>query len=128
MNTLCLNSRDELAIINLSKIAYVKADGNYCSITYISGQTQALTISISKFEEALRLAKEPERAARFIRLGRSLIINSGYLYGISVLRQRILLSDFDGHVFTLAVPKLVLKKFKTMVAETTGRKGSIAPQ
>lgn len=112
----CLNSRDELLLIDLEKVAYLKANGNYTDLTYISEQTQTLSLSLSKMEEVIRRAGEQTGPGRFIRLGRSLIINRTYMIGISVLRQRIILSDCDGHTHVVQVPKPILKKFKEMIA------------
>ena len=36
MAKLCLNSRDELLFLDLDKIAFFKANGNYTNITYRS--------------------------------------------------------------------------------------------
>lgn len=121
MTKICLNSRDELALIDLDKVAYLKANGNYCDLVYICGQKQALSLSLSKLESVIRIAGEKEKEGKFIRLGRSLIINNSFLIGISVLRQRIILSDCDGHSHTLEVPKIILKKFKAMVADGVRR-------
>ncbi|WP_305239527.1 LytTR family transcriptional regulator DNA-binding domain-containing protein [uncultured Muribaculum sp.] len=94
MAKLCLNSRDELLFLDLDKIAFFKANGNYTNITYIEGQQQMITMGLSKVEQVLRTALQPGKPSPFLRLGRSLIINQSYLYSISVVRQRLNLSDF----------------------------------
>ena len=38
MLRLCINTRDELIVVDLERIAFLKADGNYTHIMYISGQ------------------------------------------------------------------------------------------
>lgn len=48
MPKLCLNSRDDLIILNLDHVAFFQANGNYTQLTYISGQKQLLTIGLSK--------------------------------------------------------------------------------
>lgn len=87
----------------------------YC-LSYISGQTQTLSLSLSKMEEVIRVAGDKEGPGQFTRLGRSLIINRKYLVGISVLRQCVMLSDCEGHTHVVQVPKMILKKFKDMIA------------
>lgn len=116
MSKLCLNSRDELLFIDLEKIAFFKANGNYTNITYIEGQQQMLTMGLSKIEQVLRTALPQGKPSPFLRLGRSLIINQTYLYSISVVRQRLSLSDFCGHIMSLAVPKQLLRDYKDKIA------------
>lgn len=116
MSKVCLNSRDELLLIDLGKMAFLKANGNYTDLSYISGQTQTLSLSLSKMEEVIRVAGDKEGPGQFTRLGRSLIINRKYLVGISVLRQCVMLSDCEGHTHVVQVPKMILKKFKDMIA------------
>lgn len=59
MTKICLNSRDELLMLDLDKIAYLKANGNYTDLTYMYEQKQSLSISLSKLEEILRNARPP---------------------------------------------------------------------
>ena len=55
MYKLCLNTRDELLIINLEKIAYFQANGNYTHLKYMDGETHLITLGISKIEELIRM-------------------------------------------------------------------------
>ena len=115
MNKLCLNSRDELMIILLEKVAYFQAQGNYTRLCYIGGETHLLTIGLSKVEEYLRKSWPKNETTPFIRLGRSVIINQTYLSGINVLKQRVSLSDFNSHTHHLSVPKPLLKEYKEKI-------------
>lgn len=117
MQRLCLNSRDELIIIQLDKVAYFQAKGNYTNLAYIKGDTQLLTLGLSKVEEYLRRALPKDKPSPFIRLGRSLIINQAFLADISVLKQKIRLSDFEGNSCSVAVPKPLLKEYKEKINE-----------
>lgn len=124
MQRLCLNSRDELLIILLDKVGFFQAKGNYTSITYMSGESRLLSLGLSKVEEFLRKALPADKPSPFIRLGRSLIINQAYLTEISVLKQKIRLSDFEGHAYSLAVPKPLLKEYKEKINQFYGKAGS----
>lgn len=117
MQRLCLNSRDELLIIELKKVAFFHAKGNYTNLTYLHGETRLLSLNLSKVEELLRKTLPKDQPSPFIRLGRSLIINQNFLAEISVLKQRLRLSDFEGHSFSLAVPKPLLKEYKEKINE-----------
>jgi len=112
MYKLCLNSRDELLIINLEKIAFFQANGNYTHLNYIGGETHLLTIGLSKVEEYIRKTWPKVNPSPFVRLGRSLIINQTFLSEISILKQRLTLSDCEAHSYSLNVPKPLLKSYK----------------
>lgn len=116
MSKLCLNSRDELIIIDLQHVAYFQANGNYTQLTYISGQKQLLTIGLSKIETIIKSATPAGQPSAFLRLGRSLIINKTYLITISVPKQKLFLGDYMNHLFSLSVPKPLLKALKDEVA------------
>lgn len=115
MCRLCLNSRDELLIIDLQKIAYFQADRNYTRLTYIEGETHLLTLGLSKIEECIRRAWPAEIPSPFIRLGRSLIINQSYLTGISLLTRKISLSDNGRNTYILSISKPLLKEYKEKI-------------
>lgn len=115
MYKLCLNSRDDLIIINLQKIAYFQANGNYTRMCYIGGETHLLTIGLSKIEEYLRATASAGVATSMLRLGRSLIINQNFLSEINVLKHRLTLSDCEGHAHCLEVPKPLLKEYKEKI-------------
>lgn len=117
MYKLCLNSRDELLIINLEKIVFFKANGNYTHLNYIEGETHLLTIGLSKVEDFIRKSWPQGRPSPFVRLGRSLIINQTFLSEISILKQKVVLSDCGSHSYSLNVPKPLLKEYKEKINE-----------
>lgn len=117
MHTLCLNSRDQLIIIDLDKVAYFQANGNYTRMTYIGGASHLLTQGITKVESFIRQAWPKDVQSPFIRLGRSLIINQSFLSEINMLRQRLILSDRGERNYALAIPKPLLKKYKENINE-----------
>lgn len=118
MAKICLNSRDELILIDLDRIAFFQANGNYTQLTYISGQKQLLTIGLSKIENILKASIQPGQKGIFVRLGRSLIINKRFIITISVPKQKLYLGDYDNHLFGIAVPKTLLKALKDEIAGT----------
>lgn len=106
-----------MLIINLEKIAYFQANGNYTHLKYMDGETHLITLGISKIEELIRMTWPKERLSPFIRLGRSLIINQTFLSEISVLKQKLILSDCGVHSYSLNVPKPLLKDYKERINE-----------
>lgn len=115
MYKLCLNSRDELLIIELEKIAFFQANGNYTHLNYIEGETHLLTIGLSKVEEYIRRTWPKDKPSPFVRLGRSLIINQAFLREINITRQKLCLSDCAGHMCSLSVSKPLLKAYKEKI-------------
>lgn len=112
MAKICLNSRDELIILDLDLVAFFQANGNYTQLTYISGQKQLLTLGLSKIEAVIRAATPVGKRGSFLRLGRSLIVNKRFIITISVPKQKLYLGDYDNHLFSLPVPKPLLKALK----------------
>ncbi len=117
MYKLCLNSRDELLIIDLTKIAFLQSNGNYTNMQYIKGETHLLTIGITKVEEYIRQVWPADQPSPFIRLGRRLLINQTYLTEINMLKQRITLSDRETNCYAWLFPKPLLKQYKELIYE-----------
>lgn len=115
MLKLCLNSRDEMYILDLEKVAYMAANGNYTRIVYIEGMQVMATMGISKMEEMIKKVIPVDRKSPFVRLGRSLMINQNYLSHINILKQRITLSDNQTHSHMLEVPKALLRAYKDLI-------------
>ena len=117
MYKLCLSSRDELLIIQLDKTAFFQANGNYTHLNYIGGESHLITLGLSKLEEYIRMAWPKDCPSPCVRLGRSLVINQTFLSRISVLNQKLTLSDCSGHSYVLKVPKPLLKEYKEKISK-----------
>lgn len=130
MKRLCLNSRDELIVIPLEKVAYLESNGNYSNVVMIGGSKIMLTFGLGKMEEYIMNSFRDTGRSYFVRLGRKFIINQTYLFQISVPRQRLVLSDLAGHNYTLSVPKTLLKNYKELMRngfERTSRPSQMIP-
>ena len=121
MAKLYFNTRDELSCIETDMIAVVQANGNYSRVVYITKKDVTLTTGISKLEQTLKSYNGKKN--RFIRLGRSLIINHSYLIKVDVLKQILILSDNDKNEIRVTVPKNILKSYKGAIAKSTKIKG-----
>lgn len=116
MSKICLNSRDEVIIIDLSKVAFFQAKGCYALVNFIEGETTLLTTSLGKLEELVTTAYSCSgKLSQFIRLGRSLIINQDFLSSLNIIKRKITLSDRSGHSFILELSKPTIKKYKEML-------------
>ena len=118
MLKLCINSRDELFVLDLDKVAYIQASGNYSRIVYIGGMQMMITLGLSKLEGMIKMIVPKDRRSPFVRLGRSLLVNQTYLTHINVLKQRLTLSDNQEHSYVLDVPKALLKSYKDLIRKS----------
>ena len=110
MAKLFFDSRDELTCIDTDLVAVVQANGNYSRTIYINKREVMLTQGISKVEELLKAHNDKQN--RFIRLGRSFIINHSYLQKIDLLKQQLVLTDGNKNEIRIKLPKHVLKSYK----------------
>lgn len=122
MLRLCINSRDELFIINLEELAYLQANGNYTLVVYIGGQQLLVSLGLSHLEEMIRQVYSKNQGNPFVRLGRSYLINQKYLYQIHVLKQKLTLSDFRKNIYSLTISKILLKQYKDIIQKQYGKK------
>ena len=116
MAKLYFNTRDELVCIDANKIAIVQANGNYSRVVYITKRDFMLTHGISKLEEILKCYNGKDN--RFIRLGRSFIINHVFLQKIDMQKQMVVLSDGDKNEIRVTIPKPILKTYKQAVVKS----------
>ena len=115
---MCINSRDELFVLDLDKVAYIQASGNYSRIVYIGGMLMMITLGLSKLEGMIKMIVPKDRRSPFVRLGRSLLVNQTYLTHINVLKQRLTLSDNQEQSYVLDVPKALLKAYKDLIRKS----------
>ena len=108
------NSRDELQRIEVSKIVYFEADGNYTDIVMVNKLRASILMNLGEMENALA-AQLGDGANIFMRIGRRFIINLRYVYSINVLKQQLILSDYDHFAFQVSISKDALKKMKELV-------------
>lgn len=108
-----LNSRDEFLRIDISKIVYFEADGNYTNIVLANQLKGVVCMNLAHMQQVL-VDTLKEDASVFARIGKKHIINYSYVYQISVLNQKLTLSDGENFVYRLDVSKDALKKLKEL--------------
>ncbi len=113
-NFLFFNSRDELLRIDVSKIVYFEADGNYTKIILANKLCGTVCMNLAHTQSALA-AQLKEKAQIFVRLGKRYIINMRYIYQINVIKQRLVLSDESTFAFNLEISKEALKRLKEIM-------------
>lgn len=115
MPKIYFDNRDELVAINTETVAAVLASGNYCRVLTLNGRETTLTHTLTVMEKSLTAHKSPK--AKFIRLGRSLMVNHAFLSRIDLLKQVVVLSDGVNDL-KIKAPKETLKAYKKAVAQS----------
>ena len=115
MAKLFFNTRDELTVIDSEEIAVVQANGNYSKVLTIYRREIMLTSGISKVEQVLKNLKE--KKSKFVRVGRSLIVNHSCLQKIDLMKQVMVLSG-QGNEIKVNVSKKTLKIYKDAIAKS----------
>lgn len=88
----------------------------------INGKKHVFSFNLSSFEKQIesQLGRESQI---FIRLGKSLIINSNYIYCIDITQQKIiLLSSNTNQEFSLSASRDALKTLKKILENNTNRR------
>ena len=114
---LYFNTRDELIRLDISKIVYFEADGNYTNIMTVNKLKASVCMNLGEMEKALA-AQLGAEAQTFMRIGKRFIINLQYVYSINVLKQQLILSDYDHFAFQVTISKDALKKMKELMLLT----------
>ena len=82
-----INSRTEFSVINLDKVVYLKADGNYTDFYFNDGKTKIHLSTLSSFLTDIEMAyAESNTPSPFFRMGRSYILNTDYLASVNILK------------------------------------------
>lgn len=110
---LYLNSRDELYRIDISKIVYFEAEGNYTYFVLSNKLKGAVCMNLAQMQQVLSDSLK-ESASIFARVGKRYIVNLTYVYQIGVLRQKLTLSDGEVFAYQLNISKEALKKLKEL--------------
>lgn len=113
-NYLYFNTRDEFDRIDIAKIVCFQSDGNYTNVVLTNKVKIVLGISLGRMEKYLSETLK-EKASCFARVGKSCIINVNYILRINVLKQYVVLTDYDTSNYQVTVSKEALKKLKDIM-------------
>lgn len=95
-------------------IAYIEASGNYCDVHLFNGEAVTMTFQLHYFVEALRQLRQNF----FVRVGKSLIVNKNFVYGINITSQDLKLMDHRmNQTYRLKASKEALKELKTILEQ-----------
>lgn len=110
----------ELLRISADCLMFVSSDGNYSNITTEDGRTKLVTLQLGQIEDILQ-DQLSDADSNFLRLGRSLIINTNYIYFIDVSKQELVLSNCRGSYHVLSASREVLVKLKAYMETTINK-------
>ena len=95
-------------------IAYIEASGNYCDVHLFNGEAVTMTFQLHYFVEALSQLRQNF----YVRVGKSLIVNKNFVYGINITSQDLILMDHRmNQTFRLKASKEALKELKTILEQ-----------
>lgn len=95
-------------------IAYIEASGNYCDVHLFNGEAVTMTFQLHYFAEALSQLRQNF----FVRVGKSLIVNKNFVYGINITSQDLKLMDHRmNQTFRLKASKEALKELRTILEQ-----------
>lgn len=114
MGRLVFATSTEVLRVPADAVVFVTADGNYSALTTADGEDFVLTMQLGQIEK--RLAEMLDgNDNRFIRIGKSLIVNREYITFINPSRQKLLLSDCRTFRREVSASKDALKALKDYV-------------
>ena len=103
--------------IPVSRLVYISADGNYSEVITQDNRKQVVSYQLGQLEDII-VEQLNEDGGSFVRLGRSLIVNTRFIHLIDITKQRIVLSDCFACYHDLTASREVLVKLKTYLEAT----------
>lgn len=104
----------ELIRIPSDAVAFVTADGNYSAITVADGSEYVLTMQLGQIEKRIAEMVDADDN-RFIRIGKSLIVNREFITFINPARQKITLSDCRTFRHDVSASREALRTLKELI-------------
>ena len=111
---LVFTSSTELLRVPPDSVVFVMADGNYSTLMMADGERQTLTLQLGQIERMIAGMLEVADN-RFIRIGKSLIVNRDFIAFINPQRQKMVLSDCRTFRHEVSASKEALKAMKELL-------------
>lgn len=114
------NTRDELIKVDVRRVSYFEADGNYVHIHFINGLSAMILTTLQNIDKLLS-GFAHYSGVKFIRVGKKYILNVSAIYKINIPRQEIILSDFIGcEPQIIHISKAALRELKMFMGGNYG--------
>ncbi|MBR1499233.1 MAG: LytTR family transcriptional regulator DNA-binding domain-containing protein [Bacteroidaceae bacterium] len=116
MMKIFIESRDELRIINLSEVLYLRASHNYTDFVYTDGRVKSELMNISFLESQIaEMTSQRNIRNPFVHVGRSLLVNTTHVEVLSMKLQKIIFKTTPPT--SIPVSKFLLKSLKEKISE-----------
>lgn len=114
MKHLIISKGTEFLRIPPERLVFISSDGNYSTITTLDNRNRLVAFQLGHLEDLIgdQLGDE---GSIFLRLGRSLIVNTQYIFHIDIAKQELILSDCAGCYHELSASREVLIKLKSYI-------------
>ncbi len=111
---LIFTTTTEMLRVPADTVVYINADGNYSAITLADGGSFVLTQQLGHIERRIAEIMDSDDN-RFIRIGKSLIVNRDFITYINPQRQKMVLSDCLSFRHEASASKEALKALKELL-------------
>jgi DNA-binding LytR/AlgR family response regulator len=108
-------NRDVLLRVSIANIVYFSASGNFTEIVTVNKLKRSVYLNLGQIEKLLKDGPG-EEAKDFVRIGRTLIVNTRFVYMVDTLKREIILSDCITFTFKLSCSKESLKKVRELLS------------
>lgn len=108
------SSSTEMVRVPPDVVVYIVADGNYSVIHMADKESFVLTLQLGQIERRIAELLD-EHDNRFIRIGKSLIVNRDYIAFINPARQKMIVTDCRTFRQELTASKEALKTLKELI-------------
>lgn len=109
-----ISNNVDLLRVSSDNVVYFGAEGNYCKVYLADGNSHLLSFQIGKIEEQITMQMGAS-AQTFLRIGRSNIINSRYVYYVNPSRQNLIMSDGLNFRYSITSSRESLSKLKEYI-------------
>lgn len=111
---LVFTTSTEIVRVPSDAVVSITADGNYSVLSLADGGNFVLTLQLGQIERRIAAALD-SNDNRFIRIGKSLIVNRDFIAFINPVRQKMILSDCRVFRHEVSASKEALKALKELL-------------
>lgn len=111
---LVFTTSTEIVRVPSDAVVSITADGNYSVLSLADGGNFVLTLQLGQIERRIAAALD-SNDNRFIRIGKSLIVNRDFIAFINPVRQKMILSDYRVFRHEVSASKEALKALKELL-------------
>lgn len=111
---LIISTSTDLLRLAAEDVVFVSSDGNYSTFMLAYGDSRVVTMQLGQIVRLIEHQLERE-GAKYVRIGKSLIINRDYIQYINIPKQQLVLSDGKMNSYTQTASKEALKQLKELI-------------